>query len=185
MYPSISIRYFLGQYLFLYAFHVEKSLSSTTGYFISKSFTAFSTFFRTFSKENSGVWRPIITSPSSSYSLYHSFRYGIVRWQLIQLYVQISNNTTFLPLNSLIVMGKLFVFIKPSGVLMSGARANFLFFSLMLKNEPSFILALSSTSVFSSVLEVLFILTSFLSFFSNNFCSILVTSKNPASSRLI
>src|SRR3989338_6749464 len=119
-----------------------------------------------------------MTSPSSSYSLYHWFRYGIVRWQFIQLYVQMSNNTTFLPLNSLIVMGKLFVFMKPLGVLMSGARINFLLFSLIFKKDSLFTIVLSGTSVFSSVLELTFILTSFLSFFSNNFCSILVTSKN-------
>src|SRR3989344_691513 len=116
-----------------------------------------------------------MTSPSSSYSLYHLFRYGMVRWQFIQLYVQISNKTTFLPLNLLIVIGKLFVFMKPSGVLISGPKINFLLFSPMLKKDSLLVLVLSTTSVF----------TSFLSFFSNNFCSILVTSKNPASSRLI
>src|SRR3989338_10881468 len=163
----MSIRYLRGQYWFLYACQVEKSLSSTTGYLILKSLTASSTFFKILSKENSGVCRPIMTSPSSSYFLCHSFRYGIVRWQLIQLYVQISNNTTFLPLNSLMVIGKLLVFIKPSGVLMSGASVNFFFFSSRLIKLFSFMLGFSATSVFS--------LASFSSFLSNNFCSIFVT----------
>src|SRR3989344_8773617 len=71
----------------------------------------------------------MITNPLSLYFSYHAFKYGVVRWQLIQLYVQKSISTTFLPINSLRVSGLLSVLIKPSGVVISFASSYCLDFS--------------------------------------------------------
>ena len=46
------------------------------------------------SKPNSGVWTPITVSPSSRYLAAQARRYGSVRSQLTQVYVQKSTSTT-------------------------------------------------------------------------------------------
>src|SRR5256885_7574052 len=46
------------------------------------------------SKENSGVWTPITTSPLSPYFFAQARRYGRVRSQLMQVKVQKSTATT-------------------------------------------------------------------------------------------
>src|SRR2546430_15417789 len=46
------------------------------------------------SKENSGVWTPITTSPLSPYFFAQARRYGRVRSQLMQVKVQKSTPTT-------------------------------------------------------------------------------------------
>src|SRR3990172_7122777 len=95
MYPSLSVMYFLGQYLFSKAFQVFISLSITTGYLIPFLSTAIFTLFRSFSNSNSGECTPIINKPSSAYFSFHAVMYGIVLMQLIQLYVQKSYSITF------------------------------------------------------------------------------------------
>ena len=52
------------------------------------------TFAGFFSNSNSGVCTPTITRPSSRYASNHARRYGSVRTQLTQLYVQKSTTTT-------------------------------------------------------------------------------------------
>src|SRR3989338_6102298 len=86
-------------------------------------FTAVATLLYSFSNSNSGVCTPIITKPLSLYFSYHALRYGVVRWQLIQLYVQKSTRITFLPIRLLMVIGFPSVFIKPSGVVISFANS--------------------------------------------------------------
>src|SRR3989338_11707119 len=86
-------------------------------------FTAVATLLYSFSNSNSGVCTPIITKPLSLYFSYHALRYGVVRWQLIQLYVKKSTRITFLPIRPLIVIGFPSVFIKPSGVVISFANS--------------------------------------------------------------
>src|SRR3989304_10502089 len=88
MYPSLSVMYFLGQYLFSKDFQVFISLSITTGYLIPFLSTAIFTLFRSFSNSNSGECTPIINKPSSAYFSFHAVMYGIVLMHLMQLEVQ-------------------------------------------------------------------------------------------------
>ncbi len=118
MFHFWSIRYFAGQYLLSYAFQVLKSLSRATGYFMPAPMTAFSTFFRSFSKANSGAWSQRITSHSLAYFSCQALRYGWVLWQLIHEYVQKSTSTT-LPRSDASVRG--FEFIHSVIPVISGA----------------------------------------------------------------
>src|SRR5271157_2896624 len=52
------------------------------------------TFAVLFSNSNSGVCTPTITRPLSRYASYQALRYGRVRTQFTQLYVQKSTTTT-------------------------------------------------------------------------------------------
>ena len=61
----------------------------------------------------------MISRPWSWYSEYHMFRYGIVRSQLMQLYVQKSTRMTSLPIRLPIVM--LSTFTNPEGSAISFA----------------------------------------------------------------
>src|SRR5215210_2874129 len=76
-------------------------LSSTTGYRIFACLTASCTLEMSFSNPNSGVWTPITSRPSSLYFSYNALMCGCAFWQLKQLYVQNSTNTTFSPTASL------------------------------------------------------------------------------------
>src|SRR3989344_3556764 len=71
----------------------------------------------------------MITRPLSLYFSYQAFKYGVVRWQLMQLYVQKSIRITFLPTRSFTVIDLPSVFIKPSGVVISFASLYCLDFS--------------------------------------------------------
>jgi hypothetical protein len=83
--------------------------------------TAAFTFSIFFSNSNSGAWIPTMTKPLSAYFSFQSTRYGIVRMQLIQLYVQKSTSTTF-PLRSERFIGS--VFMYPVILSNSGAFLN-------------------------------------------------------------
>ena len=50
---------------------------------------------RSRSNENSGVWMPIVTSPSDRYRSSHARTYGSDRSQLMHVYVQKSATMTF------------------------------------------------------------------------------------------
>ena len=77
--------YFAGQYLFSNARQVLKSLSWATGYLMPNSPTASTTLSYSFSKSNSGVCTPTITSPELAYLSCQDLRYGRVRMQLTQV----------------------------------------------------------------------------------------------------
>src|SRR3569832_1851732 len=64
-----------------------------TGYEMPSLFTAARTFDVTCSNANSGVCTPMITSPLSWYAVYHDFRCGSVRRQLMHEFVQKSIRT--------------------------------------------------------------------------------------------
>ena len=90
---------------------VTRLLSWATGYSMPRSETAARTFSGSFSNSNSGVWTPMMSRPSSAYLSCQSLRYGRVRMQLTQVYVQKSSRT-ILPLRSSTVSGS--EFIQPS-----------------------------------------------------------------------
>ncbi len=87
------------------------------GCLIPKRPIASRTFLISFSKANSGVWIPIISSPWSLYFSYHIFMYGKVLWQLMQLYVKKSMRIIFLPTSSCRVMPS--VLTNPDGFTIS------------------------------------------------------------------
>src|SRR5271165_1819242 len=67
----------------------------TTGKATFKFLTAFSTFLRSCSNENSGVCTPITTKPASLYFAAQSLKYGNGRIELMQVYVQKLISATF------------------------------------------------------------------------------------------
>src|SRR3990167_10937411 len=118
---------------------------------------AAATFSFCFSNSNSGVCTPMITNPLSLYFSYHAFKYGVVLWQLIQLYVQKSIKIIFLPTSSLTVIDLPSVFIKPSGVVISLANSYFLdFSSLFICVSPEEFLGATVTASFDPPLFTLF-----------------------------
>src|SRR5918994_2837129 len=86
--------YRAGQKWFAKARQTPYPLSTAIGYSTPRRRDCAMTLSMFPSKSNSGVWTPTTVSPSSRYLAAQARRYGSVRSQLTQVYVQKSTSTT-------------------------------------------------------------------------------------------
>src|SRR5437667_2683680 len=85
--------YTAGQKWFANALHTAYLLSTAIGYSTPRVRDCAVTLSMSPSNPNSGVWTPITVRPSPRYLSAHARRYGSVRSQLTQVYVQKSTRT--------------------------------------------------------------------------------------------
>jgi len=94
MKPFLSMRYFVGHVVALYAPQTRKSLSITTGYRRPNVPTAFVTSAGSRPNGKRGVWTPMTTRPSSRYRRCHSATYGALRIYACEVKSQNSSRIT-------------------------------------------------------------------------------------------